>query len=414
MISKESKFRIDLPVYQTSDIDGAFSENNLNLVFNYTNQVTHAGPVGDFRRLIAQGSCATSDLSGVRFRIESRPGSMYFRQRYTGPSPTFTPRTIVYTAYGNFIRVASPDLTPDLTPSAASDQAIVRFYQAADRVSTTLQGMVVAGEMRSTLRMIQSPAKALRQGLTNYLSHVKKRGPRVPRRHRRRFLSESWLEYSFGWVPLINDIEDGMKALSKGNPARAFAPVSGFAENKRFTNGSPVSYNHGPMSVRFLMKKDESSTVRYFGVVYTDVETPAYLKASNYGFKPSLFIPTLWELVPYSFLVDYFTNIGDVLFAWSFHRRSLKWASKTTRSVVRYESHSPVVTRSPVVNNFKKDQHLTPGHVRWERSTVDRIRDADLYTPSVRFEIPGFSSLKWLNLAALGRAHSSARKALNT
>jgi len=36
-----------------------------------------------------------------------------------------------------------------------------------------------------------------------------------------------------------------------------------------------------------------------------------------FGFQPSEFLPTAWELLPWSFLADYFSNIGDCLTAWS-------------------------------------------------------------------------------------------------
>jgi hypothetical protein len=33
------------------------------------------------------------------------------------------------------------------------------------------------------------------------------------------------------------------------------------------------------------------------------------------GFDLRSFVPTVWELVPYSFIVDYFSNVGDCLMA---------------------------------------------------------------------------------------------------
>jgi len=114
------------------------------------------------------------------------------------------------------------------------------------------------------------------------------------------------------------------------------------------------------------------------------------------------FVPTIWELVPWSFAADYFTNIGDILSSWSLWNADLAWSNKTTVTNVNIDRVSGGLNGITLA----ADQEIVirskePGRSSSYRRSVVRGTSAGSLIPSLRFEIPGMSSLKWINLSAL-------------
>lgn len=411
----EVRRAINLPINFMDYVDEEQTSSDSQLNHNWVDGVTKDGPISRYWYIIAEGLNATSNLSGTKTVCRNTEGISVFRQRYIGPSPTFTPRKLGYVATGNLLRYIPSSFSPDLTITTASNRAVIGYLRRAEAVTTKLQGIVVAGELAKTLKMIRSPAQAIRRGVDRYLDHIIRNGPRVKKHRRPKFVADSWLEYSFGWTPLIHDIDSGMHALAtERNLQRRFEPVSyiGFEEIASDTPINGTSW--GPISITADVRRKEDITVRYYGSVRTYCEYPLYWSAANYGFTPSQFIPSIYNLIPYSFLVDYFTNLGDVLEAWSFRTNSLAWTARTVRSKVSFETVNPAWTNSSVpFNGFEKIGYAMPGSVYWERTTVSRLADVDPKS-SIRleFRIPGVGSKKWLNLAALGLKSTRARNAL--
>ncbi len=114
-------------------------------------------------------------------------------------------------------------------------------------------------------------------------------------------IHNTWLEYKYGWTPLLNDIYGGAVSLSKVKPAAG--DISTFRasarSDRKFTgSGSGVSHD--------LTVRDSASawvTVR--------IRHPDTSAANRLGFLNPLLIA--WELIPFSFVADWFVNVGDCL-----------------------------------------------------------------------------------------------------
>lgn len=113
----------------------------------------------------------------------------------------------------------------------------------------------------------------------------------------RRDLASKHLEMVYGWLPLMEDAKDGAEALAhRLNVPQVFrVHVHDFAAGS-FPNASPNRFLYGPCR--------------------TDVNIIAYLKEE--GNIPTLHslsdpLPVLWELTPWSFVVDWFFPIGTWL-----------------------------------------------------------------------------------------------------
>jgi hypothetical protein len=127
------------------------------------------------------------------------------------------------------------------------------------------------------------------------------------------------------------------------------------------------------------------------------------------GVRARDFLPAVWEAIPYSFLIDYFTNIGDIIEAVSFPLTGIAWGSITfrnhsIRSVERVAVDPDALGVVFPQDGSNKVFSFKPFFVEWDRKYVDRAVWNGSYIPSFRFEIPGTKNWKkYFNIAALAR-----------
>jgi hypothetical protein len=288
--------------------------------------------------------------------------------------------------------------------------ASLRFILKCQRARQNLQALVSLGEYGETLRMLRRPAQALWNGLFSYLSSARRRVRKVKKKHRRHALHDYWLEYNYGWAPLVSDIE-GAVATLREQPDFKFAKV-----NAGHTANFASSCSTGSSTVEKLVFRYEQQdsidvSVRCYGEVKVALGSPAgYL--SRWGLEAEQFIPTVWELIPYSFVADYFSNIGDILQANSLPKGTLAWSGMTSRSSYsrkRNYTFNETGTKANVSQYKGGGGYASPTTA----ARVNYFRQTAVYQSfgfsDFAFEIPGVSR-KWINLAALARANSGGAR----
>ncbi len=109
-----------------------------------------------------------------------------------------------------------------------------------------------------------------------------------------------WLEYSFGWSPLLSDVYNILN--------KTFEPPSTKVEASSSVRlDLPYSKVDG-----FTKQSGEvQKTCRAKACVMVKVDVPALAALSQYGINNPAAVA--WELVPYSFVVDWFLPIGDYI-----------------------------------------------------------------------------------------------------
>lgn len=282
----------------------------------------------------------------------------------------------------------------------ADNRAKVKLLKRAHEVTTAFSGGVFLGELLETLRMLRSPAKALREGIGDYLSDVhrwSRQHPRATAKKVNSIINGAWLEYSFGFNPLLADVEDAAIALARlKHDHRLCVRVNGsgaFSKVHTYRNTRNIGY----FKVDAISHVACKGTVRYYGAVKLNPTNRPQLSRKYFGFDAREFVPTVWELIPYSWLVDYFTNIGDILTSWSYGRADLSWCNRTERQeVVNSIDHVPRAAYAayPLVKSKS-------GKLVTRKKDVIRNRYSGNFIPSFEWELPGVNSTKWLNIASL-------------
>lgn len=406
---------------------------------SHLSEVTADYPKWDWKAKIARGENCTSFMSATQSGYRSRPlsgtikdilGRLNIRPSTEGfgelsliswtllsGKPNVTTRSWVK---GHIWRagLTLPSADASLL-TKVENQALTKFNARVLKASRTLTGQVVLGELGEALRMIRSPARALRNGVDDYLAILKKRG-RSNRSSTARAIvgiaADTWLEYSFGWKPLINDIKDGYKLIADSQQLRPERiPVKYLGFGKKTTVGAVDGPSSTDGYVRMKYTRETRTNyvgVKFYGAVGIIPKMDGLIDYSKAGFTWNEIIPTIWELIPYSFLVDYFTNIGDVINSYAACQLDVRWMSKGTVQVS--ESSWNDVTLTPEVPSNQQYVVLrrTPGSRCYK---VKRSISRDVYSgsriPRLEFEIPGMST-KWLNIAALASSSKLARDQL--
>lgn len=138
----------------------------------------------------------------------------------------------------------------------------------------------------------------------------------------------NWLEFWLGWSPLVGDIGNAVDVLQlpmppffvKARASESFVDISGYS------GGVPYGGNR-VLSTRL------DTTVRWILSGRVQVTNPNLYLANQLGFVNP--VAVFWATVPFSFIVDWFVNVGDFLGSFTdFWGVDLRDVYRTRYSVV--------------------------------------------------------------------------------
>ena len=206
-----------------------------------------------------------------------------------------------------------------------SAQNANNFLEAGQSVGTIL------GHVRSLAKSIESVRHGDVVGAARALgvSLDPKKGNKIKQRAKQ--AADRWLELHFGWVPLVQDIGnsiDIIQGTGKSSPScmirlKTGAGFSGYSNNNNGTGINGFYYD----TVSDNLSWSGGCAMR--GLV--GVENPNVAIANQLGFVNPLSVA--WEAVPFSFVADWFSNVGQCLSAMSdFWGYQLHNGSTTTLS----------------------------------------------------------------------------------
>lgn len=276
--------------------------------------------------------------------------------------------------------------------SEARAQSVSRFWaKARDRqVANAALALV---DLKSSIGMATSAVITITQVIMwlkrgrfdKAVDALIERGISIPSNARRRvrnysqqsnvtlqkWSSDAWLELQFGWKPLIDDVYNTAQFATKQLSGEYFPALTLRGRSDVVIRGCESAVTNGSNSDYFLsnhMLRVEATIVARFRV-------GAGLNLANaFGLDNPLSI--LWDLVPFSFVVDWFLPIKRYLDNLSaLNELELIHCHQSLKTVDTYSVKS-VQTRNGG-NSFEADN----GRVLYERTRVATI-------PPETFEIP--------------------------
>jgi hypothetical protein len=369
-------------------------------------RVHHENP--SWRKEVALGQNATT-LFNARERLLKRvPVVAHCEVDGKKKNPAF--QNVTYDYWGDTEDWGIPLYAhvgiPADVATAADIQARERFLADYRQARTAFMSGVFLGELAETVRMIKSPASALREGVVRYHRDVKKRLRRVRALPQyRKIVGETWLEYAFGWRPFIRDVADACR-IASASPDSYRQTINAsktieWNDIQKTVTRNPGSTINLPFWKEFYQQQTKVK-VRYKGAVDARIKPPSF--PEQLGLSWSNVLPTAWELIPYSFLVDYFSNVGKVIEGISTGTILLAWGCRTYRATRIMQMQSSVdlgACQAAVGHQFVRARVYGAGETGQSRH-IDRspVFAVSLGLRDLRLQVPG-AGLKWLNIAAL-------------
>ena len=386
----------------TSDVDAPILRTATE------NRVWSGGDRPDYRRVISDRGNAINTYSASRVRHEVKPytktGTQKEFQWYGNPNPSYVLKRIITEEYRDHIYQSDPGSTS--ASGAADIQASQQFTRRTRQAFSEAQALVTAGELREAVQMVLGARRKVFDRLRSFQNSAKKRGRgkrTIP--EKKKAVADSWLEYSFGWAPLVSDVSN----LANAAAASIAGSMRSFEIKGR---GRAASVNIGPTSglnwvgglIACSSESERRTTaetlVYYYGAIDVDIDQPGRY-SSQFGLTMDNWIPSIWELVPWSFAVDYFTGLGDFLSSITAPWSSFRYIGKSTVTRVTREQ-----TNFRIYDNYTKTPtnyrlvQATPGESRCINESIVRVKVTRVTRwPSLR--VPGHWS-SYVNLAALG------------
>lgn len=356
----------------------------------------------NWKRIIALGGNATTSLSAFRQRVYPG-GSGYVKLELKRPFPWSTCTSKTQELRGDIVGMPLGHNSTSLNHEQSLNKAKQVFIGWAKGDISRFLGGVAIGELKKTLRMIRNPAQLLKRKTERYLVDVRNldrslKGARSDARRRR--LTALYLEATFGWQPLYQDVQNGLAALAEFRERRAYDIIKHSGFGKHEATSAPILGvdQVGNIVLRFQDQTKSKVTHKLTGGIRVEPLGSEVSVGRLSGFNFESFIPSAWELLPWSFLVDYFLNVGSIIDAWSFVNGRLAWACLGTKVVHRTSRSSVKLDLSSITN--LDSSMFRPVKPVLVSSGYNRVPINDV-VPSLELRLPGFGTKQMLNTAFL-------------
>lgn len=192
------------------------------------------------------------------------------------------------------------------------------YERLVEKIHETAELGLFAAERREAAGLILQRVLTLREGwlalrdgrFKKFLRLMRVRTPlkkhRGMVRNRSKQASALWLEYWFGWSPMLNDIYTAIELIDSPYPSQKV-----FASARARDPGEPVKVN--PWGGTYLEIRAHEYGFRMQAEI--SISNPMLYRAAQFGIVNPATIA--WELVPFSFLVDWFIPVGNYLSSYS-------------------------------------------------------------------------------------------------
>lgn len=229
-----------------------------------------------------------------------------------------------------------------------------------------------------------------------------------------KYLTETWLGFSFGLAPLVNDINSAIQAvasyMARSNiSSRLTASATKYGQYSYTPVTAITQVPFGALGWKNSGKASYKLSYRFTGAFDVDlVSGESYTPLQHFGATLGQIPATLWELTAFSWMADYFSNIGVFLEdSFSASPGMTKYLVMTRKYSMDWESTFSLVLPTPrnnpngcVVLNSLGNGVATGHYDEFARTVLANLPHATLYLKSID-SIGRDGITKLLNLISL-------------
>lgn len=386
-----------------------------------------------WRDLVARGVDAGSTYNRSGSNISFGVGNMsvaHTVSNCSNGSGSFITKTRISNSAGWDISVGNvPGVNPEVEADAArkADDAYIRALSGTYEL---FNSGAFFGELSEALRTIRSPFATLRASaqrhMINSVNRVKKsaRGSKRQKYNTAvRIITDSYLETVYGWSPLIGDIngaisvlvnhrKQGIKRVSSwGNSvARGYSVNPGGS-----TSGSTTLFGH---AVQGMETRSTSTNAVYitdtFAVRYNSEGSGNQEHigvAQSLGLSLHGAVVGVYNLIPYSFLLDYVSNAQEVIASIVPPNVNLAWHYRSTKKVRSIKSELHIASANGGSGSLVKTLvGYSPCSCTNEEYSFSRTKEPVTQVTPIEFHLELPNLKKILNMAMLGAANATASR----
>jgi len=320
--------------------DAYVGSHTYQFVEDFHSVVIEDSPTENYIRKLRGGVIMMNDYRKTEIKIHDNPCNCAWHYHYFKPPNLSDKQDNIWTNYSSkrildySLDVLNSTSGPGTPPESQNydwlmnslsnynvdslvNKAILSVH--AQLNSSDFQSLVSAAEIKKTVSTFTSVfRKVIRliPMILNYrrtLSNLSKRGVRRLSKD----ASRQWLELRYGVRPIAYDMRNLYKAIN--SIIDGHTRVRFYSKEEMDPLSYEISANTNNFSVGYLQYDYHSlstRTVEASAGIIADVDIEG-LKRVTRPLGLSEITQSAWELVPFSFVVDWFFNVGNLISAWS-------------------------------------------------------------------------------------------------
>lgn len=286
-----------------SDPNGnVFPVTNDDKEIVWTTDVKNGSSVPGWKTIIAKRGNASSNYTRVGGSVN--PGT------YSGEKRIIS-NLNVYEFQGTLAPVLSTDASDQVW---LKDQALHKLNLKLRSISGSIQTGPMLQDVYE-LRGLLVGSAHLAVDTLKYFINLKRdlRTGRLKLKQVHQLAAEAWLTYSFGIMPTVSDVSDLMNAMrDKYLTQPMTVSISASAKTDWNTSSWNDLYTTSTADMRQTNRFEHQLSYRYKGgFTFLLQSANDYTAFDHYGLNLTDVPSIIWELAPWTWIADYFSNAGD-------------------------------------------------------------------------------------------------------
>lgn len=263
-----------------------------------------------FKKLSAKGQIVLSPMSKTSEEIINLPvtldgSSILYRSQYSTAVKGWRRSEFCGERPGTTLLNLGSFPTPPSVSQTVKDLAISRAFSNISLSEAQLWATL--GEGKETIKMLHGILKSV----YNLVFHHKVKLQRLKRKKNSPDdIAKLWMELRYGIRPLYYEARGIWDALHAEPPDNMRQTFRGFSKDAAEAESFATTDWKG---FRFTTRRRTETKVQARAGVLTDVSFLGAIHTFGLAEIPQ----SLWELVPFSFIIDWFLNISQVIASWS-------------------------------------------------------------------------------------------------